>query len=137
MSRTPLPKYMYMFTEVYIYIWNKVYLYIWAPRGRRGISLDTSIIRNSAPLGTYSSICLEPYGGPRGGAVSHERGAPVRAPKPLYVCRNGISWFSPCPVLVIGIVRALSLFGLSWVPRSMGGRFEFQGFRCRRLGCGG
>ena len=24
-------------------------------------------IRNSLPLGTYSSICIGPYGGPRGG----------------------------------------------------------------------
>ena len=27
----------------------------------------TTLIRNSLPLGTYSSICLGPYGGPRGG----------------------------------------------------------------------
>jgi len=27
----------------------------------------TSLIRNCLPLGTYSSICLGPYGGPWGG----------------------------------------------------------------------
>ena len=37
----------------------------------------TSLKRNSRPLGTYSSICLGPYCGPREGAVSYERGAPV------------------------------------------------------------
>ena len=34
-------------------------------------------IRNSLPLGTYSS---GPYGGPRGGAVSYERGTKAAAP---------------------------------------------------------
>ena len=37
----------------------------WSRRGRvryRG----TSLIRNCLPLGTYSIICLGPYGGPRG-----------------------------------------------------------------------
>ena len=29
----------------------------------------TSLISNSLPLGTYRSICLGPYGGPRGGGV--------------------------------------------------------------------
>ena len=36
-----------------------------------------SLIRNSPPLGTYSSIYLGPCGGPSGGAVSYERGTPV------------------------------------------------------------
>ena len=38
---------------------------------------ETSLIRNSLPLGTYSSICLGPYGGPGGGVVSHEQGTPT------------------------------------------------------------
>jgi len=37
-----------------------------APRSRANYR-GTSLIRNSPPLGTYSSICLGPYGGPGGG----------------------------------------------------------------------
>ena len=36
----------------------------------------TLLIKKSSPLGTCSSICLGPCGGPRGGALSHERGTP-------------------------------------------------------------
>ena len=37
----------------------------------------TSLTRNTPSVGPYSSICLWPYGGPRGGAVSYGRGTPV------------------------------------------------------------
>ena len=37
----------------------------------------TSLIINSAPLHPTVGLCLGPYGGPRGGAVSYERGTPV------------------------------------------------------------
>ena len=33
--------------------------------------------KKQLPLGTYSSICLGPYGGPGGEAVSYERVTPV------------------------------------------------------------
>ena len=36
------------------------------PKRRRDYR-GTSLIRNRPPLGPYSSICLGPYGGPRGG----------------------------------------------------------------------
>ena len=42
-------------------------------RGYRG----TSLIRNSLPLRTYSSICLGPYGCSRGRGGSYERGTVV------------------------------------------------------------
>ena len=48
----------------------------WVRYGYRG----TSLIRNRAPLGPYSSICLGPYCGPRGGTVSYERRTPVSPP---------------------------------------------------------
>ena len=38
----------------------------------------TSFIRNRHPVGP----CLGSYGGPRGGAVSYERGTPVALPLP-------------------------------------------------------
>ena len=36
----------------------------------------TSLLGNRLPLGPYSSTCLGPYGDPRGGSVSDERGTP-------------------------------------------------------------
>ena len=36
-------------------------------RAQGVVKRGTSLIRNSLPLGTYSSICLGPYSGPRGG----------------------------------------------------------------------
>ena len=49
----------------------------------------TSSIRNRCPLGPYRSLCLGPYGGPRGSAVSYQRGTAVHvlpdivSPQPL------------------------------------------------------
>ena len=40
------------------------------PRTPQQAYRGTSLIRNSPPPGTYSSICLGPYGGPRGGGFS-------------------------------------------------------------------
>ena len=60
----------------------------------------TSLIRNSPPLRPYSSICLGPYGGPRGG------GQFLMSKVPLYRCIRVATagvfvftevWFSPVP----------------------------------------
>jgi hypothetical protein len=39
--------------------------------------MGTSLIKNAPPEDPTVARCLEPCGGPRGGAVSHERGTPV------------------------------------------------------------
>jgi hypothetical protein len=51
----------------------------------------TLLIRHSLPLGTYSSICLGPYGGPRGETASYERGTPVLD------TLEGVSYTVSCP----------------------------------------
>ena len=43
----------------------------------------TSLIRNRAPLGLYSSTCLGPCGGPRG------RGGVLMSEVPLYCAHQG------------------------------------------------
>ena len=52
----------------------------------------TSLIRNRLPLGTYSSMSLGPYDGPRGGggAISYERGTPVWAGGDRVLDRHGL-----------------------------------------------
>ena len=42
-----------------------------------GFYRGTALMRNCFLVGPHSSLCLEPYGGPRGVEVSYERGAPV------------------------------------------------------------
>jgi len=48
----------------------------WTLLVRKESYRGTSLIRNT-PLRPYSSLCLGPYGGPRGVAFSHERGTPL------------------------------------------------------------
>ena len=50
----------------------------------------TSLIRKRPPLGTYCSICLGPYGGPRGVAVSYERVTLVEQADLVLVRREGV-----------------------------------------------
>ena len=45
----------------------------WRRRAYRG----TSLVRKPLPLRPSVGLCLGPYGDPRGGAVSYERGTPV------------------------------------------------------------
>ena len=48
-----------------------------SPRFRLSLKRATSIITNSAPLGFYGRNMPGPYGGPKWGAVSYERGTHV------------------------------------------------------------
>ena len=59
----------------------------------------TSLIRNHLPVGSHRG----PYGGPRGGAVSYERGTPENLPEGAQI------YSSPWPISLTGWLLSISL----------------------------
>ena len=64
----------------------------------------TSLVRPPPRVGPYSSMCLGPYGGPRGGAVSDERGTPAGTP-PAPRVRSNRPFRFPWFALELAVIR--------------------------------
>ena len=71
------------------------------PEGRAAVThcadyRGTLLIRNRPHLGPYNSICLGPYGGPRGGSVFLEVRYPCTVPPVRFIARFASAVYFRC-----------------------------------------